>query len=46
MSQLTPQTTPFGGYPAASMLPLIPVSDQPAQEDEPLTSAPLDVESA
>ncbi len=38
--------TPFGGYPAASMLPLTPTSEQPAKEDEPLTSAPLDVEAA
>src|SRR5215470_5344 len=48
MSQMIPQATntPFGGYPTASMLPLIPASDRPQRKDEPLTSAPLDVESA
>ena len=47
-AQISPRATntPFGGYPAASMLPLTPGSDQLTKEDEPLTSAPLDVESA
>src|SRR5579885_2149622 len=48
MSQTSFQATntPFAAYPTASMLPLAPVGDQQAKEDEPLTSAPLDVEAA